>query len=444
MMKVKEVSSKGLKREFVVSVPANEIEDAFTKRLEKVGKSTKIHGFRPGKAPLNIVKQHYGETVRNEVLEQSISDSAQKVFEERKLRPATKPKVEIVNSDEGKDLEFKVNVEILPEIKLADFSKMSLERPVVDVDAAKVDDVIIGAAKRMRQPELVTEARAAKMGDVVVIDFDGAVDGEHKPGMKAEGHKLELGSKSFIDTFEDQIVGMKAGGNKDVKVKFPDNYQAADLSGKTAIFAVTLKEIRAHKPVTLDDDLAKELGFKAIADLKKRVEEDISIDYTRASRSIIKRKLLDQLSDNHKFDLPESLVEGEFHNIWAQVQQSKKRGELPEDEMKKSDKALEKDYREIAERRIKLGLILAEISNQQNIAATNIEIREAMMGEARRYPGQEQSVIEYYTKTSGALERLRAPIIEEKTIDYLISQAKVTDKKMSVDDLLKLQAAEED
>lgn len=443
MTQVKEVSSKGLKREFAITVSADDLEKSFTQRLTKVGKNAKIQGFRPGKAPLHIIKQRYGASVRAEMLEEVVSDNTQKVFEERKLRPAMKPKIEVVNSDEGKDLEFKMSVEILPEIKLADFSKLSLERPVVDVDPAKVEEVIVGAAKRMRQPELVAEARAAKKGDVVIIDFDGSVDGERKPGMKADGHNLELGSKSFIDTFEDQIVGMKAGDNKDIKVKFPDDYHATDIAGKKAVFAVNLKEIRAHKPVNMDDDLAKELGFKKIDDLKKRVEEDISIDYVRAGRSVIKRKLLDQLADGHKFDIPESLVEGEFNNIWAQVQQSKKRGELPADEMKKSDKVLEKEYREIAERRIKLGLILAEISNQQKINATGPEMRDAMMAEARRYPGQEKAVMEYFTKTPGALERLRAPIIEEKTIDYLISQAKVTDKKMSVDELLKLQEDDE-
>ncbi|MDD3288084.1 MAG: trigger factor [Alphaproteobacteria bacterium] len=443
MMNVKEVSSKGLKREFLITVPRDEVEKSLTQRLEKVGKTAKIQGFRPGKAPIGIIMQRYGDSIRAEVIEETVSESTHKTLSERKLRPAMQPKIEVTEYSQDKDLEFKLMLEVLPEITLTDFSKFKFERHVVEVDEASVIEAITRTAKQMHEPELIAEPRAAKMGDVAVIDFDGSVDGEKQPGMKADGYKLELGSKSFIDTFEEQIVGMKAGSSKDIKVKFPADYQAKNLAGKTAVFEVKLNELRAQKEVVLNDELAKELGFDTLDALKKRVSDDIGANYVKSARSVLKRSLLDKLSETHKFEVPSSLLEGEFESIWQQVQQNKKRGNLSEDEMKKSDDDLTKEYRKIAERRIKLGLLLAEVGNQQKIVVSNIELRDAMMNAARSFPGQEKAVFDYYTKTEGALERLRAPILEEKTVDYILSKATLTDKKISADDLLKLQDDED-
>jgi trigger factor len=443
-MQVQEIKNEGLKREISVKVPASEIQGLVTTRLEDIAKKAKIDGFRPGKAPLSLIRQRYGASVHAEVLDEAINDNVQKALDERKWRPAMQPKVDLVEMGEGKDLEFKVALEVLPEIKLGDFSKIKLERPVVEVPDTEVDDTILRAAKRFREPALVTEARAAKMGDVVVIDFDGSVNGDHKPGMKAEKHKLELGTKSFIDTFEEQIVGMKTGDEKDIKVTFPAEYHAKDLAGQKAVFAVKLHEIREHKEAKLDDELAKEMGFTAIADLKKHVKDDLAEDYAKGARAVMKRKLLDQLSDMHKFEVPPTLLDTEFDGIWKQVEQAKKTGELPEDDKKKSDDELKKEYRGIAERRIRLGLVLAEVGQEQKIQITPNEIRNAMMAEARRFPGQEQAVFNYYTKTEGAIDRLRAPILEEKTVDYIVSKAVVTDKPMKADELNKLAAESDD
>lgn len=438
MTQVQEVSKKGLNREFTVTVPNAELQAKITAKLEEIGKQAKLPGFRPGKAPLNIIKQHYGSNARAEVLDEAVSNATEKTLTERNLRPATQPKIELVTFAEDKDLEFKLAVEILPEIKAADFSKITLERFTSEVDEKTIEEAITRGAKTMREPEAISEKRGAKMGDVVVIDFDGSVDGKSRDGMKGEGHNLELGSKSFIDNFEDQLVGSKVGDKKTIKVTFPEAYHAADLAGKKAEFAVDVKEIRAHKPIEINDELAKELGFDSLEKLRERVKTDMGGDYERITRALIKRQLMDKLADSHKFEVPPGMLENEFNNIWEQIEAAKKRGDLSPEDKKKSDDQLKKDYREIAERRIRLGLLLADVAEKQKIGVAPTDLRNALMAEARRFPGQEQAVIDYYTKTQGALERLRAPLLEEKVIDYILSQAKITDKQISADELVKM------
>lgn len=437
---VKEVSNKGLMRAFTIKVPQDIVEKNLTAKLEEISKTMKMPGFRPGKVPMTVVKQRYGSSARAEIIDQTVSDETEKALTSRNLRPAMQPKIELVTFAEDKDLEFKLEVEVLPEVTPGDFSKIALERLVADVEDKVVSDAITRAAKQMRETEVVTEKRAAKMGDVVVIDFDGSVDGEKRPGMKGENHNLELGSKSFIDNFEDQIVGMKVGDKKTIKVKFPAEYHAADLSGKKAEFEVELKEIRAHKATEMNDELAKELGFESLAKLQERVREDIGSDYNRISRAIIKRQLMDKLADMHKFEIPAGMLDNEFEMIWKQVEASKAKGELSDDDKKKSDDELKKEYRNIAERRIRLGLLLAEVAQKQKIGVEPAEMRNALMAEARRFPGQEKAVIDYYTQTQGAMDRIRAPLLEEKVIDHIIGQAKVTDKKIAADDLIKMPA----
>ncbi len=440
MTQVQEVSSKGLMREFTVKVPQDIIDKNWTAKLEEIAKTMKMPGFRPGKVPMTVVKQRYGGSARAEIIDQTISDETEKALNERNLRPAMQPKIELVTFAEDKDLEFKLAVEVLPEVVPGDFGKIALERLVSDVDDKVIIDAINRAAKAMREPEAITESRAAKMGDVAVIDFDGSVDGKSRPGMKGENHNLELGTKSFIDNFEEQIVGMKVGDKKTIKVKFPDQYHAADLAGKQAEFAVEVKELRAHKPVEMNDELAKELGFESFDKLKERVREDIGGDYQRISRAIIKRQLMDKLADMHKFEIPASMLDAEFDAIWKQVEASKAKGDLSEDDKKKSDDDLRKEYKSIAERRIRLGLLLAEVAQKQKIGVEPAEMRNALMAEARRFPGQEKAVIDYYTQTQGAMDRIRAPLLEEKVIDHILSQTKVTEKKIDADDLIKMPA----
>ncbi|MDD4617502.1 MAG: trigger factor, partial [Alphaproteobacteria bacterium] len=275
------------------------------------------------------------------------------------------------------------------------------------------------------------------MGDVIVIDFDGSVDGEKRPGMKGENHELELGTKSFIDTFEDQLVGAKTGDKKQINVTFPGDYHAQDLAGKKAVFDVEVKELRQHKPVEFTDELAKELGLPGIDKLRERIKDDLDANYKSVSRSAIKRELMDKLAESYSFPVPASLLDIEFKQIWKQVEDAKAKNDLPEEDKKKTDEELRKEYRGIAERRIRLGLLLAQVAQDNKIGVTNQELSNALMAEARRYPGQEKAVFDYYTKTQGAIERIRAPLLEEKVVDFIIGKAKVTDKKMSADELMK-------
>jgi trigger factor len=443
MTQVQETLNKGLQREFSVKVPAASVEADMTSRLTEIAKTAKQPGFRPGKMPMEMVRRMYGAGARAEVVDDVISKAANQTLKDRNLRPAMQPKVEIVTFAEGKDLEFKLAVDVLPEIVLGDFSKISVERPTAEITEAMIHDAIKRAAKAMREPEVVTDARAAKTGDVLVINFDGTVDGVARPGMKGEDHRLELGSKSFIDTFEDQLVGAKVGDKKTIKVTFPAEYHAPDLASKKAEFAVEVKELRAHKSVDMDDALGKDLGFPSFDKLQERVRDDLTANYAGVTKTIVKRQLLDKLAEMHTFDVPPVMLESEFEGIWKQVQDAKAKGDLPEEDKKKSDKDLEKEYRGIATRRIRLGLLLAEIAKLKKLEVAGPDLRNALMAEARRFPGQEKAVIDYYTQTEGALERIRAPLLEDKVVEHILSQAKVTEKTMAAEDLMKRAGEEE-
>ena len=438
MANVQVLKQDGLKHEFSVTVPKQVVDEQRRLRLVEISKTAKFPGFRPGKVPMTVIEQRHGDAARAEALDKAVSDAAESALSERKLRPALQPKIELLTIAEDKDLEFKLAVEVLPEVTPGDFSILSLERPTADVEDAKVDEVITNFSKRAREPELVTESRVAKLGDVLVIDFDGSVDGEKRPGMKGDDHRLELGSKSFIDTFEEQLVGSKVGDKKTIKVSFPEQYHAAELAGKKAEFAVEVKELRQIKPVELNDALAKEMGFPSLELLRERVRTDISVDYQRISRGVVKRALMDKLAEQHSFAVPAGLLDAEFGGIWKQVQDAKAKGELPEEDQKKTEDELRAEYLGIAERRIRLGLLLAEVATQNKLEVSSNELRNALMEEARRYPGQEKAIFDYYTKTQGAIERIRAPLLEEKVVDFIIGKAKVTDKKITPDELLKL------
>ena len=437
MTQVQDISHDGLKHVFTITIPQSLVEDSLNATLLEIGKTAKVAGFREGKIPMPILKQRYGANARAEALDNAISTATQKALADRKLRPAMQPQIDIVSIGEGKDVEFKLTVEVLPEFTPTDFSTLTLERFVADVEDKVVDEAITRAAKSMREPEAVTDGRAAQMGDVVVIDFDGSIDGTPRPGMKGENHKLELGSHSFIDTFEDQLVGTKVGDKKTVKVTFPADYHAADLANKQAEFIVDVKEIRAPKPVNMDDAMAAEIGFPSLDKLRERIRDDISRNYANVSRVSVKRQLMDKLADAHSFPVPQSMLEAEFNGIWQQVEDQKAKGGLSDADKAKSDEDLRKEYQKIAERRIRLGLLLAEVARAEKIDVPSAELRNALMAEARRFPGQEKAVIDYYTKAEGAIDRLRAPLLEDKVIDHIIAKAKVKETKIAADDLFK-------
>ncbi len=435
-MQVTETSAEGLKREFKVVVAAADIDAKVDQKLTEVGKEVRIPGFRPGKVPHAILKQRFGKSVLGEVLEQTVAESANEAITEKDLRPAMQPKIEIDKFEDGEDLEYTMSLEILPEFEINDLKSIELTKYKVPVEDKEIEDALGRLAAGRQETEEAPKDHAAAEGDVVVIDFEGKIDGEAFQGGAAEGHHLQLGSNTFIPGFEDQLVGLKAGDAKDVKITFPADYGAEHLAGKDAVFAVTVKEVRRAKPAEIDDALAKSFGLDDLAALKTAVRDDIENNYNAMARTRLKRELLDALAEGHDFELPPGMVDTEFEAIWQQFEERKKRGELDEDEKDKSDDDLKAEYRTIAERRVRLGLILSEIGSSNEIQVGQDEISRAIVGEAQRYPGREREVMEFYQKNQQARESLRAPLYEDKVIDFILELVKTTEKEITVDELL--------
>jgi trigger factor len=430
-MQVIQTIADGLKHQFKVVIPAGQLSAQVDTRLVEVGRTARIPGFRPGKIPLGILRKKYGPSVLNEVLEGAVNEGTDRVLKDHDVRPALRPKVEVTSFNEGGDLEFTIGVESLPVVEVADLSSLALERPFAEV----TDDAIAEALDRIAQSQEKTESApdgtVAGNSDVLVIDFVGSVAGVPFEGGAGEAVALKLGSKTFIPGFEDQLVGAKAGDQTTVLVTFPGDYGKADLAGKAAAFAVTVKEVRKAVPAIVDEDLAKGLGFDDLAGLKDRVRQEIADDYADLSRARLKRSLMDALADLHSFAVPEGMVDVEFNSIWTQLESDKAAGQLDPVDAAKSDDELKSEYRSIAERRVRLGLVLSEIGVKNNVVVSQEDINRALYAQARRYPGQEQAVIQYYQKNREALMSLRAPLFEEKVVDFLIANAKITEKRVA-------------
>ncbi|MGO8919798.1 MAG: trigger factor [Stellaceae bacterium] len=443
-MQITETSTDGLKHEFKVTVGADDIKQRVETRLQEIGRQVKLPGFRPGKVPITVLRQRYGSSVMGEVLERAVNDSSSEAMREHKLRPALQPKIEIVSFNEGTDLEYKLAVEVLPEVAPMNFAELKLERLRPDVPDAEVDQALERVAKQQRKDETVD--RPAASGDIVIIDFVGSVDGQEFPGGSAKGHRLEIGSGQFIPGFEDQLIGAKAGEQPTIKVTFPADYGAADLAGKEASFAVEVKEVREIKPQPIDESLAEAVGMENLQALRDAVRQQIERDYGGIARQRLKRELLDRLAERHKFAVPQGMVDIELDVIWKQFEaereRAKQQGTAEADEGK-SDEEIKAEYRAIAERRVRLGLLLSEVGRSNNIQVTQDEINRALAEEARRFPGHERQVIEYYRNQAGAIDNLRAPIFENKVIDYILEIAEVTDRTVAIADLLKEEDEEE-
>lgn len=436
-MQITETNANGLKREFKVVIPADKLKDQVDSRLKELGERIKMPGFRPGKVPLQLLKQRYEKSVMGEVLERSVQEGSSQLMTEHNLRPAGQPKVEIVKFEDGQDLEFSVALEVIPEITPVDFKTISLQKTVVEVPESEIEESLQRLAKRQRKAEPAAEGHAAQSGDVAVIDFVGRVDGKEFDGGKAEDFHLELGSGMFIPGFEDQLIGLKKGDSRTVKVTFPAEYGNKELAGKPAEFEVTAKEIRTPVDTPLDDELAKAMGVDDLATLRKRVREQIERDYGLAARSRLKRGLLDLLADKHDFTLPESLVDAEFEAIWRQIEADIKADRLDAEDKGKSEDQLKSEYQDIAKRRVKLGLLLSEVGRANNIQVPNEDLTRAVIAEARRFPGQEKQVIDYYQKSAEALNQLRAPIYEDKVIDFILEMAQVSERRATPDEFRK-------
>jgi len=436
-MQVKEIKSEGLKHELEVVVPANDIAKHVETKLLEVGKTVKIQGFRPGKVPMAILKQRYGKAVLGEVLETAVNDATSKVIEDKKLRPAMQPKIEVQEFDEGKDLKYKMEVEVLPDFKVMDIKGLKIEKLVAKVDKKEIDEALKRITAQHKGSKKISGDRATKKGDIVVMDFDGRTkdDDVHHDGMKAEGSKLELGSGQFIPGFEDQLIGKKAGEAVEVAVKFPDEYGAENLAGRDAIFDVVIQEIHEASEAVVNDDFAKELGFDDEKALRDAVENQMSREYEQHTRTKLKRQILDILDEGHQFDLPETMQQAEFDGILQQIEVERKsnpdnkEGEISDDE--------KEELEIIAERRVRLGLVIADIGQANGVTVADQELQGAVIGEAQKYPGQEKMVFEYYQKNPQALEGLRAPLFEEKVVDLILEQADVTTKEVSVEELMK-------
>ncbi|MBT3556539.1 MAG: trigger factor [Rhodospirillales bacterium] len=436
-MQVTEVKSEGLRREFTISVPASDIAETMDTRLKEVAKTIKMPGFRPGKVPVSLVRQRYGESLRGEILEKTVNESSSTAITERDLRPASQPKIEVKSFEDGGDLEYSIEFDIIPEITPCDFSKIKLEQLTVAVEEKEIDEAIERLASMQKSSKPISGSRKSKTGDVLSIDFAGKVDGELFPGGTAEDYELELGTGSFIPGFEDQLVGYKAGDKVEVNVKFPDEYGAEELAGKDAVFDVTVKEIRESVPAEVDDELAKKFGKETLAELREAVSEDRQREFGDLTRMRLKRNLLDELSAQHDFDIPQGMVDDEYNSIWAQYEQQRDAEELDDEDKDKSEDEHKADFREIAERRVSLGLLLSEVGRVNNIQVGQDEINQRLFQEAQKYPGQEQQVLEFYRGNPQAMESVSAPVYEDKVIDFILELAQLEPRTVTMEELLK-------
>ncbi len=487
-MQITETNSEGLKREFHITVPAGELSDKVTERLDEIGRSVRIPGFRPGKVPMRILRQRFGSAVLGEVLQSTVEGSSTEAIREHNLRPALPPKFDVVSFSEGADLEYRMSLELLPEIPQTSFADLAIERLAVEIPEEEVDQAVARLAEQQRQSEPV--ARAAASGDIVVIDVEGRIDDREIPGAAGTDRQVVLGSGTLIPGFEDQLVGAEAGEERTVRVPFPADYAAADLAGKEGVFTVKVKEVRQLLPPAIDDALAQAVGLETLAELRTEMKQSLQRNYDLAARLRLKRALLDKLAERADFPVPPGMVDLEFENIWEQYQAARERegaqgGEAPEEtaasaatgetaqgglaageaaaettdggesaaapapgepaedtaaasDGSESEEALKAEYRRIAERRIRLGLLLADIGRSNNITVSQEELNQALAQEARRHPGHERQVIDYYRQNPGALANLRAPILEDKVIDFIVEMAKPEVRRLTPQELLAL------
>ncbi|HMD66245.1 MAG TPA: trigger factor [Stellaceae bacterium] len=553
-MQVTETSADGLKREFTITVPAGDLEQEIMRRLGEIGRQVRLPGFRPGKVPMQILRQRFGPSVRGEVLQNTLQTSSAEAISERKLRPALPPKVDIVSAGEGADLEYKMAVEVLPEIPEPSFSDLGIERLVVEVPEQEVDRAIERIAEQHRKSEAVE--RPAEDGDIILVDVEGRVGDQEIPGASGKDRQIVLGAGGSIPGFEDQLVGAAVGEHRTVNVTFPEDYPVADLAGKEAVFTVDVKEIRQRLPIAIDDELGKAIGLESLVELRQELQQRMQRDYDAASRLRLKRSLLDKLAEGYDFAVPPGMVDLEFENLWHQYQAE--RGAQPSatgadalaaaageadteatlagtreagieatlagageagseatladtseagadatpaaageagtegtladtreagagatptdaeeagteatladtreagadatptdaggaaeatgaaptaspDDTGQSEEAVKAEYRKIAERRVRLGLLLAEVGRSNNITVTQDEVNQAITREARRHPGHERQVLDFYRQNPAAIDTLRAPIFEDKVIDFIVELAKIGERKVTPQELL--------
>ncbi|MFD1332755.1 trigger factor [Methylopila musalis] len=443
-MQVTQTLDEGLKREFKVVVPAQDLDARLNERLATLKDRVNINGFRKGKVPVAHLKKLYGKSVMAEVVEETVAEANKKIVDDNGLKLAMQPKITLPQSQEevegvisgAADLSVTVELEVLPKIELKDVAELKLEKLVAEVTDAEVDEAVENVAKQNVPYVAKAEGEAAATGDRLTIDFLGKIDGEPFEGGAAEGQQIEIGAGRFIPGFEEQLVGATAGEQRVLNVTFPEEYGAAHLAGKAATFDVTVTAVEAPGELKIDDELAKSLGLDDLAALKATIREQIGNQYAQVARQKVKRELLDALDAQYDFDLPPTLVEQEFDNVWRQVVADLERsGRSFADEDTTEDDA-RAEYRKISERRVRLGLVLAEIGEKHEVKITDDEVTRALIERARQFPGQERQVWDFYRQSPEALAELRAPIFEDKVVDQILGQATVTERQVSKEELM--------
>ena len=435
-MQVTETVNEGLKRAYEMTIAAGDMEAIVNEKLETARADFQMKGFRKGKAPIALMKKMFGKSVLGEAMQESVDNAMKEQFEKTGDRPAQQPDVQMTNDEwkEGDDIQVTMAYECLPDVPEGDFASIDLERLVVEIDDASVTEALENIAKGATNFEKRRKGSKAKDGDQIVIDFLGKVDGEAFEGGQADDYPLVLGSNSFIPGFEEQLVGAKEGDELDVKVTFPAEYQAENLKGKDAVFTCTVKAVNEPKPAEIDDALAVRYGADNLEGLTGQVKERLGEEYKGAARTVLKRGLMDKLDGMFDFDLPTSLVDAEAgqiaHQLWHE--------ENPEVEGHDHAPVEPTDeHKSLAERRVRLGLLLAELGNKNEITVSDAEMQQMMMQQARQYPGQEKEFFEFIQKNEQAQQQMRAPLYEDKVVDYILELAKVADKSVSKDDLQK-------
>src|SRR5829696_359148 len=442
-MQVTETRSEGLKREFQVVLPLAELEERLTGELTTLKDRVQLKGFRPGKVPVAHLRKVYGRSVMADVVQNAVTEANRKIVDENGLKLAMEPQIafpesqdEVAKAMNAKaDLAFTVAVEVLPSFELADLSDVSVKKQVAAVPDEEVDQAIERMAKQSRPYQTKGEGAEAAQGDRVTVDFTGTIDGEAFQGGSAQDITVEIGSGSFIPGFEEQLVGAKAGENRTVNVTFPENYGAAHLAGKAAVFDVTVKDIQTAGDLTIDDELAKSFGMESLDKLRDAVRGAIQRDYDAQGRRKLKKELLDALDVKYGFDLPQGLVEQEFAAVWSQVEADLKNNSKTFADEGTTEEEARAEYRRIAERRVRLGLVLAQMGEKANIQVSDDEVHQALVERVRQYPGQERQVWDFYQKNPQARAELRAPIFEEKVVDHVLSQVKVIEEPVSKEKL---------
>ena len=445
-MQVKQLKDEDLNKQFEVTIPSTDIDQKIDGKLQEYGRTIHLKGFRPGKAPLKVLRQHYGRRVMGEILEQAVNESSRQLMDDKNLKPAKQPKIEVINFDDGQDLVYSIEVEQIPDFELQDISGLKVEKPVAEIREDEVDQTLESVAKHHKSFTPLEEKRAAKEGDAIKMDFEGELaDGTKYPGMESTDFELELGSGQFIPGFEEQLIGKKPGEDAEVRVTFPEEYQVGELAGKEAIFKVKVKELLKAEEMKISDELAQKVGFDNLEILKESIRNKLQSEYEQMSNMKLKRNILDKLDEMYDFQLPEGLVESEYDSILNQVEQEKHQHDHDHDHGHDHDHDHDHSHdisdeektelKEIAKRRVKLGLVLAELGRENAIEVGQNEIQDAVMKEAQKYPGHEQQVIQYYTQSPQAIEAVRAPLFEEKVLEHILDMADIKENVVTPEEL---------